>query len=329
MVQIKKRQGSLIETAGSDKGSATGGASWWGDNLAREFLASLQFERGLSTNTISSYKRDLAQYYRFLEERRLSPEKASVSQIRDFMGSLEVEGHKPASATMARKASVLRNFYQFLCREGLAAANPMETIPMPRKGRKLPTVLNLGEVQQLLLQPAGSSPAALRDTAMLELLYGAGLRVSELINLRSTDVDLEGGFVRCWGKGSKERVIPLGEPALLAVQRYIQRGRPFFGKGIKSDHLFLNRFGRRLSRQSVHRLLVKYARQAGLKKKITPHTLRHSFATHLLAGGADLRSVQEMLGHADISTTEIYTHLSRQKLREIYFATHPRAKKKQ
>lgn len=178
----------------------------------------------------------------------------------------------------------------------------------------------------LLEQAAGGSPARLRDAAMLELLYGAGLRVSELTSLTLSDVDREGGFVRCMGKGSRERVIPLGDPAISAVELYLRRGRPFLGKDIKSGHLFLNRFGRRISRQSVHRMLSHYVNQAGITKKVSPHTLRHSFATHLLAGGADLRSVQEMLGHADVSTTQIYTHMSPRRLRQVYYGSHPRAR---
>ena len=297
------------------------------DRLIDEFLSHLQFERGLADNTIASYRRDLRQYGEFLAARGLDAGRIGAPQIRDYLETLTGAVPGPARATLARKASVVRGFHRFLDREGLADGNPASGIASPRRGRKLPTVLNLGETRRLLAQPGGNAPAALRDAAMLELLYGAGLRVSELTGLRTGDVDLEGGFVRCLGKGSKERVVPLGEPALAAVGRYLSRGRPFFGKTVKSDHLFLNRFGRGLTRQSIHRLLAAYAREAGLKKKVSPHVLRHSFATHLLAGGADLRSVQEMLGHADISTTEIYTHLSRQELREIYFRSHPRARK--
>ncbi|MHB8857975.1 MAG: site-specific tyrosine recombinase XerD [Thermoleophilia bacterium] len=297
------------------------------DHLMEEFLAFLQFERGLADNTVSSYRRDLSQFRHFMDGRELDPLEVTTPLIRDFLGELQGAEGIPASATIARKISVLKSFYKYLCRENIAETNPVVGIKSPKQGHKLPTVLNLAEVQILLQQPSGSSPAPLRDAAMLELLYGAGLRVSELIGLGTGDVDLEGGYVRCMGKGSKERMIPVGEPALLSVRRYLQLGRPFLGKGAKSGHLFLNRFGRGLTRQSVHRMLVTYARQAQIQKTVTPHTLRHSFATHLLAGGADLRSVQEMLGHADVSTTQIYTHLSRQKLRDIYFDSHPRARK--
>ena len=292
-----------------------------------EFLAYLQFERGLADNTVSSYRRDLSQFQAFIDARGIGPLDVTTPMIRDFLGALQGTEGIPASSTVARKISVLKSFYKYLCRENIAGANPVVSIRSPRLGHKLPTVLNLAEVQVLLSQPTAGTPAAMRDAAILELLYGAGLRVSELISLGTGDVDLEGGFVRCMGKGSKERMIPVGEPALAAVRRYLQQGRPFLGKGAKSGHLFLNRFGRGLTRQSVHRMLVGYARQAEIQKTVTPHTLRHSFATHLLAGGADLRSVQEMLGHADVSTTQIYTHLSRQKLRDIYFDSHPRAKK--
>lgn len=296
------------------------------NNLIEDFLAYLQFERGLADNTVSSYRRDLKQYLTFVEGQGYRIDEANVAMVRAFLESLGEE-RAPASSTMARKTSVLRTFYRFLCREGLAASNPTISLQSPKRSRRLPTVLNLGEVQILLGQPGGATPSALRDTAMLELLYGAGLRVSELTGLLMGDVDQEGGFVRCLGKGSKERIIPVGEPALAAVERYVRRGRPLMGTGVKADELFLNRFGRKISRQSVHRMLVHYTKEAGLSKSVTPHTLRHSFATHLLAGGADLRSVQEMLGHADVSTTQIYTHLSRQRLRDIYYDAHPRAKR--
>lgn len=297
------------------------------DKLVTEFLSYLQYERGMSDNTISSYRTDLDQYGAFILGSGVSLEKATSPVIRDFLKSLSSGDVVPRAATIARKSSVIRSFYKFLDREGYCDGNPAATVKPPRKGRKLPTVLNLGEVGRLLSQPGGGNPFSVRDTAILELLYGTGFRVSELVGMQLGDLDSEGGFVRCFGKGSKERMVPAGEPALLAVRRYLLRGRPFLGKGMKSGHLFLNRFGRGLSRQSVYRMLKRYAREAGLRKAVTPHTLRHSFATHLLSGGADLRSVQEMLGHADVSTTEIYTHLSRSQLRDVYFKSHPRAKR--
>ncbi|MFA5800974.1 MAG: site-specific tyrosine recombinase XerD [Thermoleophilia bacterium] len=308
----------MIETKNIESGTR--------NHLIDEFLGYLQFERGLADNTISSYRRDLSQYCNYVKQQGSTVEEADIAMVRAFLESLGVDA-TPAGSTMARKTSVLRTFYRFLCREGLAPCNPTISLQSPKKAQKLPTVLNLAEVQLLLSQPAGSKPGSLRDYAMMELLYSAGLRVSELTALREEDIDQEGGFVRCMGKGSKERVIPVGEPALTAVETYTRRARHMLGKGIRTDHLFLNRFGRSISRQSVHRMLVHYAREAGLSKQVTPHTLRHSFATHLLAGGADLRSVQEMLGHADVSTTQIYTHVSRQRLREIYYEAHPRARK--
>jgi integrase/recombinase XerD len=295
--------------------------------LVDDFLAFLQFERGLADNTIESYRRDLRQYCEYIDEHDLDVDKVAPRDVRDFIDSLSQESESLAGATIARKTSTLKSFYKFLYREGLAKNDPVSAIMSTRKGRKLPTVLNLGEVKSLLSQAGGSEPVPLRDRAMMELLYGAGLRVSELIGMKLSDFDPEGGFVRCFGKGSKERVIPIGDPAIVAVQRYLRQGRPLLGGEIKDDNLFLNRFGRGLTRQSVHRIIVAYARKAGFTKMITPHTLRHSFATHLLAGGADLRSVQEMLGHADVATTQIYTHVSRQRLREVYFGAHPRARK--
>jgi len=280
--------------------------------LIEEYLAFLQFERGLADNTVSAYRRDLAQYQHYLDEQELNPVDATTATVRDFLGSLGDAENLPAGATVARKISVLRSFYKYLCREKLAELNPVIPIKSPKQGHKLPTVLNLAEVRSLLSQPSGSSPSATRDTAILEMLYGAGLRVSELVGLKVADVDMEGGFVRCMGKGSKERMIPVGEPALAAVWRYLKQGRQHLGKGARTDHLFLNRFGRGLTRQSVHRMLVGYARQAGINKVVTPHTLRHSFATHLLLSGTDIREIQELLGHSHVETSMIYTHVVRQ-----------------
>lgn len=295
--------------------------------LARDFLAFLQFERGLADNTIESYRRDLDQFCSYIEKRGLAVDAVAPADIRDFIEHLSREAGTLAGATLARKTSTLRSFYKFLYREGLATNDPVSAVMAARKGQKLPTVLNLGEVRSLLDQAAGVEPIPLRDRAMMELLYGAGLRVSELTGLKLADFDAEGGFVRCFGKGSKERVVPVGVPAIKAVRRYLERGRPLLGGEVKDDSLFVNRFGRRLTRQSVYRIISSYARAAGLTKAITPHTLRHSFATHMLAGGADLRSVQEMLGHADVATTQIYTHVSRRRLREVYFGAHPHAKR--
>ncbi len=294
--------------------------------LFQEFLSHLQFERGLADNTIASYRSDLGQFGRFLRQRRLSVEDVDLMQIRAFLDSLESADGGLQVASRARKLSVVKSLYRFLAREGAGSPLP-EDMPSFKQGHRLPTVLNRAEAGLLLANAAGGA-FKLRNRAVMELLYSAGLRVSELTSLHLNDIDLEGGFVRCLGKGSKERVIPVGEPALVAVRRYIERERWLPGGRQKDGHLFLNRFGAGLTRQTVHKLVRESAQRAGLAKKVTPHTLRHSFATHLLAGGADLRSVQEMLGHADISTTEIYTHLSRQELRQIYFSAHPRAKRK-
>lgn len=313
--------GTIIASQTADSKTPRGE---FGSPLFGEFLAYLRFERGLADNTIRAYKLDLRQYDSFLLTEGIDPADATTADVRAFLTTLDGSS---AGATRARKGSVMRSFYRFLVREGLADSDPTAAIPTPRRGRKLPTVLNKGEVRLLLGQPGGGTPYAFRDAAMLEVLYGAGLRVSELVGLRMGDIDLEGGYVRCFGKGSKERVVPLGDPALKSLDLYLRRGRPYIGTGIITDHLFLNRFGKGLSRQSVHRILAAYARQAGLRKKVSPHMLRHTFATHLLSGGADLRSVQEMLGHADVSTTQIYTHISRRELKQIYYRAHPRAKK--
>ncbi len=319
---------TVLKPGTRNRGPSTGERNQGLENhLFQEFLSYLQFERGLADNTIASYRRDLMQFGRFLQQQGINAEEVDLSQIRVFLQPLADGAGKVAMASLARKLSVLKSFYRFLSREGLALDNPTEDLLSVKRNHKLPTVLNLGETRLLLSHVVGGR-SRLRNTAIVELLYSAGLRVSELTGLRISDIDLEGGYVRCLGKGSKERVIPVGEPALMAVRRYLERERQQFSLKIKDDHLFLNRFGRRLSRQTIHKLVTESAHRAALTKTVTPHTLRHSFATHLLAGGADLRSVQEMLGHADISTTEIYTHLSRQKLREIYFNAHPRAKQK-
>ncbi|RJQ45511.1 MAG: site-specific tyrosine recombinase XerD [Gaiellales bacterium] len=294
--------------------------------LVDDFIVFVQFERGLADNTVESYRSDLRQYCDFLAGTATAVEEARPADVRGFIEHIGREKGTLAAATTARKVSTLKSFYKFLVREGLAAGDPVATVGATRKGRRLPTVLNPAEVGSLLARADGAGPAGLRDRAMMELLYGAGLRVSELVDLRLADIDIEGGYVRCFGKGSKERMVPFGEPAAAAIERYLRLGRRLFGGEVKTDHLFLNRFGRGLTRQSIHRIIAGYAREAGLSRKITPHTLRHSFATHLLAGGADLRSVQEMLGHADVSTTQVYTHLSRQRLREVYRDAHPRAK---
>ena len=294
------------------------------EHLVLDFLAYLEFERGLSRNTLDAYRSDLLQYGRFLEERHVGADAASSADVADFLAEL---GSKSASpATIHRKAACLRSFYRHLRREGVRDSDPTASLSAPRRGRKLPQVLSRGEVDKLLTQPRGTEPAALRDRALLELMYACGLRASEAISLEVSDIDLEDGLLRARGKGSKERIVPVGQGALGAVRVYLQRGRPkLVARKPSESHLFVNFRGGALTRQGLYKIVRRHATTAGLADRMSPHTLRHTFATHLLAGGCDLRSVQEMLGHADVSTTQLYTHLASGRLKEVYFKAHPRA----
>jgi integrase/recombinase XerD len=297
------------------------------EHLLLDFLAYLEFERGLSRNTLEAYRSDLLQFGRFLEERGGDALSATGADISDFLSLLAAgNGRPPAStATIHRKAACLRSFYRHLRREGLLDSDPTATLSAPRRGRRLPRVLTRGEVTKLLEQPKGTEPTALRDRALLEVLYACGLRASEAIGLEVGDVDLEARVVRARGKGSKERVVPVGTAAIEAVRRYLERGRPQLVRGRGELGLFVNFRGGPLTRQGLYKIVLKHAEAAGLADRMSPHTLRHTFATHLLAGGCDLRSVQEMLGHADVATTQLYTHLSSERLKDVYFKAHPRA----
>jgi integrase/recombinase XerD len=293
------------------------------EHLVLDFLAYLEFERGLSRNTLDAYRTDLLQYGRFLEEREESALEATPGDVSDFLQKLAVGGSSPA--TIHRKSACLRSFYRHLRRDGLLDTDPTASLSTPRRSRKLPQVLTRGEVEKLLSQPRGTEPAALRDRALLEVMYACGLRASEAIGLELMDVDVEEGVLRARGKGSKERVVPIGQAALRALRMYLERGRPKLVKGAPEAHLFVNFRGGHLTRQGLYKIVRRHAQTAGLADRMSPHTLRHTFATHLLAGGCDLRSVQEMLGHADVSTTQLYTHLSSERLKDVYFRAHPRA----
>jgi integrase/recombinase XerD len=297
------------------------------EHLVLDFLAYLEFERGLSRNTLDAYRSDLLQFGRFLEERDLSALDAQASDIADFLECLAKGGERPLAspATIHRKSACLRSFYRHLRRDGLLDRDPTATLSTPRRSRKLPQVLTRGEVEKLLSQPSGTEPAALRDRALLELMYACGLRASEAIGLELMDVDIQEGVLRARGKGSKERVVPIGQAALRALRIYLERGRPGLVKGGPEAHLFVNFRGGQLTRQGLYKIVRRHALTAGLADRMSPHTLRHTFATHLLAGGCDLRSVQEMLGHADVATTQLYTHLSSERLKDVYFRAHPRA----
>jgi integrase/recombinase XerD len=301
-----------------------------------DFLAYLEFERGLSRNTLEAYRSDLLQFGRFLAERELEALTATGADVSDFLTGLargsaaaadgSAAGKPPASpATLHRKAACLRSFYRHLRRENLLDSDPTAALSSPRRGRRLPEVLTRGEVQALLSSPKGSDPASLRDRALLEVMYACGLRASEVIGLDVGDVDMDEGLLRARGKGSKERVVPVGRAAVAALRLYLSHGRPALVRLAPERALFVNFRGVALTRQGLYKIVRRHATAVGLGERMSPHTLRHTFATHLLSGGCDLRSVQEMLGHADVATTQLYTHLSSERLKEVYFAAHPRA----
>ncbi|WP_089738863.1 site-specific tyrosine recombinase XerD [Gracilibacillus ureilyticus] len=287
-----------------------------------DFFHYLQIERGLSSNTIQAYRRDLKQYHTFLTGRQISRwENVSRHDILQFLYQLNDLGK--SSATLARVLSTIRLFHPFLMREYQISEDPSIHIETPKTNRQLPKVLSVGEVDRLLTF-TDEDKFAFRNKAMLETMYATGLRVTELIELTLSDLHLSMGFVRCFGKGSKERIVPLGEVAREALEKYLEH-RPQFVKHKNTEQVFVNHHGNALSRQGFWKIIKQIAKSAGINKEISPHTLRHSFATHLLENGADLRAVQEMLGHADISTTQIYTHVSKSRLKDIYKAHHPRA----
>jgi integrase/recombinase XerD len=288
------------------------------------FLTHAKVEKGLSSNTVSAYRRDLVKFDVFAQKRKLSLESVSRDDLVDFLAGLY--RLKLESRTVARHLVTLRNFFRFAQIHELITTDPSINLESPKIRRSLPGYLRLEEVEKLLEQPDSGTALGLRDRAMLEVLYSTGLRVSELIGLRVSDLDSKVGCVRCIGKGDKERIVPVGRKALLMVEKYLRDARPkLLGKLRGSPTLFVNRRGVSLSRVGVWKILSGYGKRAGLRVSLTPHMLRHSFATHLLERGADLRSVQLMLGHADISTTQIYTHVVEERLKQIYKAHHPRA----
>ncbi|MFQ5662279.1 MAG: site-specific tyrosine recombinase XerD [Terriglobia bacterium] len=287
------------------------------------FLNYVQVERGLARNTVAAYRHDLEQFARFCGRHGLALTRVERNQVVDFLGWLYQRGLD--SRSVARQLVTLRNFFRFLQQEDMIRHDPTEHIESPRVWRRLPKFLTLGEVERLLAAPASTTRGGLRDRAMLELLYATGVRVSELVNLKVSDVQLEAGYLRCQGKGSKERVIPVGKKAIAALEVYLRAGRPRLAKRRPAPHLFLSQRGQGMTRQNFWRLLRAYARAAGIRARLSPHVLRHSFATHLLERGADLRAVQLLLGHADISTTQIYTHIAQERLKQIYAMHHPRA----
>ena len=287
------------------------------------YLNFLVVEKGVSLNTLEAYSRDLNRYVDFAGQ-------AGITDIRDissdtiisFLGDLKGSGL--ASTSINRSLAAIRGFYKYLLTENVIDENPVEAIELAKGWMHLPDTLNREEMALLLRQPGTKMPLAMRDTAMLELLYATGIRVSELVSLRMGNINWQAGYLVVVGKGSKERIVPIGQTALDCLNRYVGEARRKLAGGRSVNALFLNRSGEGLTRQGFWKIVKKYVRKAGLNKKVYPHTFRHSFATHLLEGGADLRSVQVMLGHADISTTQIYTHVTRERLREIHRKYHPR-----
>jgi len=293
------------------------------NELIESFLNYLSVERGLSQNTLLSYREDLDAYADFLKSRSIvGLSRTSRNDITDFM--LHEKDRGLSVNSVARHLAAIRMFYRFLVRERILKVDPSSLIDSPKLWKKIPETLSVNEIEALLTQPDLRDKQGIRDRAILEILYATGMRVSESVNLKFDNVNLEVGFLRCIGKGNKERLIPLGKKAIIAIKRYIDEVRPKFLKNNQSDALFLSRFGKKISRQSFWKIIKKYAKGARIKKPIRPHILRHSFATHLLERGADLRSVQEMLGHSNISTTQIYTHINKDRLKTIHRMFHPR-----
>ena len=307
-------------------------ASGIGRQIER-FLDHLSVERGLAPNTVAAYRRDLTRYAAFLKTRGVArlehaDERTVSAFVASLAGSVRDDGAPYRASSVVRALSSVRSLYRYLLADGAVRADPTAGVHRPKIPRSLPRPLSAEDVERLLSGPAARTPAELRDRAVLETLYGAGLRISELVGLDVDDLDLEEGSVRAFGKGSKERIVPLGRPAADALRRYLSRGRPHLDRRHRPE-LFLNAQGGGLTRAGVFLVLRRLAEKAGLEpERVHPHLLRHSFATHLLEGGADLRSVQEMLGHADLATTELYTHVSDRRRRELYFSAHPHARRR-
>ena len=294
------------------------------EQYLKDFIYHLSVEKGLADNTLDSYQRDLRKYLQFLQAQNINSfGQTSRRQITAYLSEQQSKGLAPS--TITRSLASIRSFYQYLLKEQIITENPAVELESPKSEKKLPHVLSFQDIELLLEQPRTDCIIGMRDKAMLELIYATGIRVSELVSLNLNHANIKMGFLRCDGKGGKERMIPLGSVAIKSLQDYLKYSREKYVKNKEEKALFLNQHGNRLTRQGFWKILKKYVLRAGFNTEITPHTLRHSFATHLLENGADLRSVQEMLGHADISTTQIYTQVTRKKIKEIYDQAHPRA----
>jgi integrase/recombinase XerD len=291
--------------------------------LLDQFLHYLTVEKGLAKKTLEAYSHDLNRFLDYLQEKRIEDVLGATKlDVRAFLLTLRVR--KLSNKTIVRNLVAIRTFFRFLTQEGKLESNPVEDLESPQLAKTLPEILSLREVEELLEAPKPQTPLGIRDQSMLEMLYATGMRVSELVSLQMNQLNLEGGYVLLFGKGSKERAVPLGAEAIKRVSDYLKGARQILLKGRESPFLFLNRSGRKMSRQVFWKKIKTYGRRAGIRKKITPHLLRHSFASHLLARGADLRSVQMLLGHADISTTQIYTHVTGERLKQVHKRHHPR-----
>ena len=296
-------------------------------DIFNKYINYLEAERNASPYTIRNYTADLLDFFRFLKAGGVgSLKEVDKNVLRDYLAWLMERGI--ARASIARKLSAIRSFYRYLLREEIIATNPAATTSSPKLDRRLPSFLTIEQVVRLLTVPDLAKPVGLRDRALLELLYASGLRVSELVSLNVGQVDLESGEIRVLGKGSKERMVLMGKPAARALATYLSQGRPKLQGGKASDALFINRYGKRLIARGAQRILEKYAALAGIDKRVYPHMLRHTFATHLLDGGADLRVVQELLGHANLSSTQIYTHVTKSQARKVYLSAHPMARER-
>jgi integrase/recombinase XerC len=291
-----------------------------------KYINYLEAERNVSPYTVRNYKADLLDFFYFLKKKKADSLEVDRKVLRDYLTYLTKQGIVKAS--IARKLSAIRSFYRYLVREKIISANPIEMVSSPKLDKRLPSFLTLEEVERLLNAPDLSTPQGQRDRALLELLYASGLRVSELVNLNLNQIDLDTNEIRVWGKGSKERMVLMGEPAAEALRNYLKQGRPKLLAEKRGNALFLNRYGQRLPERRVQRILEQYAKKSDIGKRVHPHMLRHTFATHLLDGGADLRVVQELLGHARLSSTQIYTHVTKGQARKVYLAAHPLAKEK-
>ena len=324
----KRRVALRVSATYGGKGAYETEVSVCVDPYVEEYLGYLAVERGSSRHTVSAYGRDLRDYVGFLSDRGVCDlTKVTRDDVTAFIGALRSRGLAPS--TVERRVAAVKGLHRFLVREGITENHPTARLPMPKVPERLPQTVSIEDIDRFLGQPFPDSPAGLRDRSMLELLYGCGLRVSELTGLELSSIDLGAGYVRVFGKGGKERMVPIAGMAALALDAYLRRGRPYLRTkssmgAVDSSAVFLNARGRRISRQGVFGIVRAYGDRVGIK--MHPHTLRHSFATHLLEGGADLRALQEMLGHADISTTQVYTHVDRRHIREEYLSTHPRAR---